>query len=67
MAVWTGCPPANIGLKVLMQSVVFVSHTLKVPSLDAEMIRVPSKLKVQSFTNEVCPRKIFSVFPDFNP
>lgn len=61
--------PADVprGLKVLEHSVVFMFHTLTVPSEEALMMWWPSGVKVASFTNEAWPRNSLRVLPDFSP
>lgn len=41
--------------------------TVPVPSEEAEKMTLLSEPNRTSFTYDACPRKIFSVFPDFRP
>ena len=41
--------------------------TLTVQSLEAVITRVPSLVKMASFTYDACPRNSFNNFPDFRP
>lgn len=41
--------------------------TFTVQSLDAVITRIPSWVKMASFTYDVCPRNSFNNLPDFSP